>query len=279
MSGEGTHQRSYIVCPGVKVGAIYVKKILKSIAVAFSIYSVIPMPRFEWKSEDMRYHLIFFPWVGSVIGILEWFWMWLSQKAGIGTAAYAAVGTAIPLLITGGFHLDGYLDTMDGIHSYKPKEKQLEIMSDPHVGAFAVVWGLIWILLFYAGVAEMTSGKVFRAWCLSFFLVRAFSGLGVVTLPSAKREGMLQTFAGTAQRDSVIYALSAELCICVLLMGLEGGAAGLLIAAAGAVCYIWYRIWSVRKFGGITGDLAGFFVCVSECVITLAAGFMNAAEN
>ena len=53
-------------------------KILKSIAVAFSMYSRIPMPRFEWGSEDMKYHLIFFPFIGVVIGALEYGWLLLS---------------------------------------------------------------------------------------------------------------------------------------------------------------------------------------------------------
>lgn len=249
-----------------------VRKILKSINVAFSIYSVIPMPKFEWKSEDMQYHLIFFPWVGGVIGILEGIWMWICGKAGINVSAYAAVTVAIPLLVTGGFHLDGYLDTMDAVHSYKSKEEKLKIMSDPHIGAFAVVWCGIWFLLFYAGAAELAPGRIFRAHCLSFFLSRTLSGLGVIDIPSAKKDGMLQTFAGTAGKKFVRLALLIELCICGCLMGILGGAAGFCIAAGGAVCFLFYQRWSVRKFGGTTGDLAGCFVCVSELVMTLIAG-------
>ena len=43
--------------------------ILKSIVIAFSMYSKIPMPQFEWKEEDMKHVLCFFPWIGIVIGI------------------------------------------------------------------------------------------------------------------------------------------------------------------------------------------------------------------
>lgn len=252
-----------------------IRKILKSIAVAFSLYSIIPMPRWKWESEDMEDQLIFFPLVGAVIGVIQWFWMWIVRRAGIGVPAYAAVAAAIPLLVTGGFHLDGYLDTMDGIHSWKPKEEKLMIMSDPHIGAFSVVWGGIWFLLFYAGASELKPGRAFAAWCLSFVLSRAFSGLGVVTIPSAKKEGMLQTFAGTAQKRRVRTALVIELCICVCLMGLLGSIAGLIMAAAGAAVFLWYRSWSMRKFGGITGDLAGFFLCMCELVMTLGAGLLT----
>ena len=60
------------------------KKIAKACNVAFSMYSKIPMPRFEWASEDMRYHLFFFPWIGAVIGLLEWGWYCMTEKFSIG---------------------------------------------------------------------------------------------------------------------------------------------------------------------------------------------------
>ena len=49
-------------------------RIIKSFFIAFSMYSKIPMPQFQWKDEDMRYALCFFPWVGAVIGALWYLW-------------------------------------------------------------------------------------------------------------------------------------------------------------------------------------------------------------
>ena len=76
--------------------------------IAFSMYSKIPMPQFEWKDEDMRYALCFFPWVGAVIGVLWYLWKWICDRFAVGTLCYAVVGTAIPILVTGGFHVDGF---------------------------------------------------------------------------------------------------------------------------------------------------------------------------
>ena len=100
------------------------KKIGKSIAIAFSMYSKIPMPQFEWKEEDMRYSMCFFPLVGIVIGLLSWFWWLFCQHFGIGKMCFAFVGLAIILLVTGGIHMDGYKDTMDALHSYGSREKK-----------------------------------------------------------------------------------------------------------------------------------------------------------
>ena len=81
-------------------------RIIKSFFIAFSMYSKIPMPQFEWKDEDMRYALCFFPWVGAVIGVLWYLWKWICARFGVGTLCYTVVGTAIPILITGGEYFD-----------------------------------------------------------------------------------------------------------------------------------------------------------------------------
>ena len=85
--------------------------IIRGIAVAFSTYSKIPMPQFVWKEEDMRYSMCFFPWIGAVIGAILWGWFRLSALLGISTLAFILISAALPLIITGGFHVDGFMDT------------------------------------------------------------------------------------------------------------------------------------------------------------------------
>ena len=123
--------------------------IIRGIAVAFSTYSKIPMPQFVWKEEDMRYSMCFFPWIGAVIGAILWGWFRLSALLGISTLAFILISAALPLIITGGFHVDGFMDTMDALHSYQPRERKLEILKDSHIGAFSVIklaeFGLIYV--------------------------------------------------------------------------------------------------------------------------------------
>ena len=119
---------------------------LKSIAVAFSMYSKIPMPQFVWKSEDMKYHLCFFPWIGALTGVLEVVWYQISCQWQMSFLTLCVMA-AIPLLVTGGFHVDGFLDTCDALHSYQSMEKKREILKDPHIGAFAVLSLLTAVLL------------------------------------------------------------------------------------------------------------------------------------
>lgn len=114
-------------------------KLLKAMVIAFSIYSKIPVPQFEWKEEDMEYMMCFFPWIGGVIGLFFYGWTVLCEKLVIGNVCYALIAAAIPLMISGGFHVDGYMDTMDAFHSYQSREKKLEILKDSHIGAFAAI--------------------------------------------------------------------------------------------------------------------------------------------
>ena len=133
--------------------------ILKSIIIAFSMYSKIPMPQFEWKEEDMKHVLCFFPWIGIVIGLCLYFWRLLCDRFGIRNLCYVFIGTAIPLLLTGGFHVDGFMDTMDAFHSYQPKERKLEILKDSHIGAFAVIMLAVYGLIYMGAFSEITDKK------------------------------------------------------------------------------------------------------------------------
>ena len=76
-----------------------IASVFKSVTVAFSMYSRIPMPRFRWETEDMRYHLCFFPWVGGVIGILECLWFLGVARFEIGPTAATLIALSIPILV------------------------------------------------------------------------------------------------------------------------------------------------------------------------------------
>ena len=76
---------------------------LRALVIAFSMYSQIPMPQFTWQDKEMKYAFCFFPWVGAAIGGITMFWWWFCGKFSVGNVAFAMIGTAIPLAVTGGF--------------------------------------------------------------------------------------------------------------------------------------------------------------------------------
>lgn len=166
-------------------------KLLKAFVISFSMYSGIPMPQFEWKEEDMKYMLCFFPWIGAVIGLGIVLWSMLCKQVELGMLCYTMGGAAIPLLITGGFHVDGFMDTMDAFHSYQPKEKKLEILKDSHIGAFSVIMLALYGLIYLGAFSEIKKESGLWIVCAGFALSRVLSGIAVVTFHSAKSDGLL----------------------------------------------------------------------------------------
>lgn len=238
-------------------------KIIKSIIVAFSMYSRIPMPRFEWESEDMKYHLIFFPWIGAVIALVQYLWFLFSNYFETAHIVFALIVATIPLIITGGFHLDGYMDVSDALYSYQNKERRHEILKDPHIGAFSVIKICIYGLLLLASIYSMDD-RGFLAWIFMFFIVRAVSGICVIRYKKAKGEGLLNTEAKTADDRLVIFFLALQLVLAAVIAGALFQYKLTVCLLALLISVIYYRYISYSKFGGVTGDLAGWFVCNAE---------------
>lgn len=259
------------------------KSILKSFAVAFSMYSKIPMPRFQWASRDMEYHLCFFPLVGAVIGVIEFLWIYLCRKINASVPFTNICAVAIPLLVTGGFHVDGFMDTMDAVHSYQDREKKLEILKDPHIGAFSVICVITFFLLVTAFTFEIKTYEGFISVSFAFVLSRILSGISVITFPKAKKNGMLATESNTGCKKTVVAVLVIELIISiatVVYLTFPKSFCGIVSAASFALTYSYYYFMSKKHFGGITGDLAGFFICTSELVSLIAVAatlFVEAA--
>ena len=249
--------------------------IIKAFFISFSIYSKIPVPQFAWKEEDMRYTLCFFPWVGAVIEAAELLWWLLCSRIGIGTLCFAAVGTAIPLIVSGGFHVDGFVDTMDAFHSYQSRERKLEILKDSHIGAFAAIMLMLYYLIFFGAFSELSEEKTIAVYAAGFFVSRCLSGVAVVSFPAAKSDGLLFLFASSAQERIVKASLYVQLFLSfcfMLVLDMETGAA---VIATAVACFAYYRWRCDKELGGITGDTAGWFVTVCECAMVVSAAIVG----
>lgn len=247
-------------------------RILRSFFIAFSCYSKIPVPQFEWKDADMKYIFCFFPWVGAVIGFCIYGWNIFCDRCQIGTLCRVSIDIAIPLFLTGGFHADGFLDTMDALHSYQPKERKLEILKDSHIGAFAVIMiavcGLIWLGAF----SEIKADASLKIVCSGFFLSRCLCGISVVTFPLAKENGMLFAFTRCSNKKTVkcILYLQSVICMCFMInCSLHDG---IIVSISSLVSFVYYKYRCIKEFGGITGDTSGYFVLLNEtCMLAAAA--------
>ena len=232
--------------------------VLQTIAVAFAMFSAVPVPQFAWNEKNMRYALCAFPLVGLLCGAL---WC-VCGVLPLPAPARAAGFCLVPVWVTGGIHLDGYADTCDALASYGDREKKLEILKDPHCGAFAVIrlCSYFAAYLCLAACVQFTP-RVGALWTLALVLERALSGLAVAAFPMAKNTGLAHTFASAADRKtvrSVLFGLAFALCAVLTVLGGWG------LALAAVLVFIRYYVVSKKQFGGITGDLAGWFLQKAE---------------
>ena len=243
---------------------------INSFLLAFAMYSRIPMPRADWSGEKMKYVMCFFPLIGLAVGAAVYGFSLLCSLAGLPELFRASGLTLIPILITGGIHMDGFLDTVDALSSHQTREKKLEILKDSHTGAFAIIFGGVYLtasLGIWSGIRREAMG----AMALSFVFSRGLSGMSVVTFRNARGSGMLAAFQSGAEKRITRVVLAFYLLLAgggmVLLSPAAGGAA----AGAGLLEFLYYRYKSYKEFGGITGDLAGCFLQLCELFMGLAA--------
>ena len=246
-----------------------ISQLASSLAIAFATYSRIPMPRVDWSEENRRYSLCIFPLIGVVIGTAIVGWLWLCDALGMGSMLRGCVGALIPLLITGGIHMDGFMDTCDALASWQTKERRLEILKDSHVGAFAVIGCCAYLVAAAGLISEMaTKDALLLAPC--FVASRALSMLTSVFFQPARADGMLRSFTKMAQRRATVIAFVVYTALCLSLWMAAGAWTAVLCALTALIVVLAYKRMAYAQFGGVTGDLAGWLLQVTELALMFA---------
>ena len=232
------------------------------------MYSKIPMPQIEWDEKETRYMLCWFPAVGLVIGLASCVLMQLLLRLGAGPMLTGTLLSALPILLTGGIHLDGFLDTVDARASCAPRERKLEILKDPHVGAFAVIFGGLYLLV-SAGAWSAVTWRSMQIMLLVFPAERALCALLALQLPDARNGGSLARIKKGSERKRASAVLLIELAVFAALMLLADWKLALAAICAFVIMAVYYRHSTQKQFGGVTGDLAGWFLQSSELAVLL----------
>jgi len=239
--------------------------ILETIGVAFAMFSAIPVPHLVWNERNMRYALCAFPLVGAVCGLTWYGWALLAHWLSFPGILLGAGLCLAPILVSGGIHLDGYGDTCDALASFGTPEKRQEILKDPHCGAFAVIRLCIYFVAWFAlCTAFRPTDRGLLCMGGGFVLSRALSGIAIASFPLAKNTGLAYTFATAADRKKVqwiLAVLTVAVSGVILWVGRLSGSVMILMA----LLVFWrYRSVANGQFGGISGDLAGWFLQKAE---------------
>jgi adenosylcobinamide-GDP ribazoletransferase len=191
-----------------------------------------------------------FPWVGLLLGAVVGATWWTAAEA-FGPLTAAALVVAVDLALTGMLHLDGTVDSADGLLPHLVPLRRLEVMAEPGVGAFGVGAGVTVLLLRVAALAETDARPltVVALWTAS----RALMAVAVVWLPRVRPGGMAATVGGAARQPVAVSVGMALVVAVIALVGAPGGPLPLLGLAAGA----GVLVLGLRRLGGVTGDVVG----------------------
>ena len=219
---------------------------------AIQFLTIVPFKR-ELNAGDMGRSLAYFPVVGLIIGGFLYGLDRLLQLAfPLGLVNILLIIALI--IITRALHLDGFIDTCDGLAGGNTPEKRLEIMRDSRVGSFGVVGACSLLLLMYVSLAVLPDGQRLEALILMPTIARWTMVYAVVAYSySRKQQGLGTSFKEGASWTKAVLATAITLAACAGLMRLEGLA---VLASAWFISFLLSYYLS-RKLGGLTGDTYG----------------------
>ncbi len=248
--------------------------LFKAFLTALSTYSVIPARIKNWDDRALKYSLCFLPAVGVICSAALALWNLFCLNFPVNNIWFSVIAVCIPLFLTGGIHMDGYMDTVDALSSRQPRERKMEILKDSNTGAFAVIWCVVYMLICFGLYNEISAFGRVSAVVPVFVLSRALSAMNVSSLPNARKGGMLYSFTKDSAVRTTFFVSLAVAAAAAIIMILNDGIVGLSAVAAAVISVVLYRIMVMKQFGGTTGDTAGFFlqVCEGACLFGAWAG-------
>ena len=241
-----------------------ISNFFKGFYMSLGMFTAIPLPRKIWDEKLIFHMLIGFPLVGLIVGAIWWLAALLITTLSVPTMLTAAVLCLAPFLIAGFIHLDGYMDTSDAVLSRREPDDKLRILLDSRVGAFAVIMlAILFILQFSAMYVIAENGKFFALLIVISTLSRCCAAFSFFCLRHNSKSDFVLMFK---QKISASYKIFVVI-IAVLATGASFLYAGFLGLAVSAVVILGYllAIWrSSKSLGGISGDLLGYALVISE---------------
>jgi adenosylcobinamide-GDP ribazoletransferase len=243
----------------------------RELVAAIRFLSVLPTPGsallFD-KNESTSRLVIgceYFPLVGLLLALLLWLLVLLFGRL-IPQLALAALLVVALVILTGGLHLDGLMDTCDGLFGGRTRERKVEIMRDSRVGSFGVLGAACVLLLKFALLASIPVQSLPLALLLILPSARWSMALALRVFPPARPTGLGAAYhQAITTRRLLITGL-----IALLIALIVGRFAGLMAWVTGSLVALAIGQWITKSIGGLTGDSYGAIDEVAEVVMLLA---------
>jgi len=250
---------------------------IRQLTLAITFLTGIPLPvEGEVSPADLWRSMGWYPLVGLALGAAAWvvYAGLLELLPGLVAAVFVVL---LLEAVTRGLHMDGLMDTADGVLSGAPRERALEIMKDSDVGAMGVVAAVLILILKVAALGALTradaAAPLLAGWCAA----RALPALDVYAWPYARAAGTGEAFTRERTPGPVAMAagllavgLVATTLITVTVDGAGAWYAGLVVALVAMVVALLLQAAVARHLGGLTGDVYGLGIELAETAALVA---------
>ena len=241
---------------------------------AWGMFLSVPCPVKLWDEKARPWQLVYLPLVGLLVGAVWALAAYLAGRFDRLPALGAAILSAIPFLLTGFLHLDGFMDCCDAILSRRELSERQRILKDSHVGSFSVVCTVVLMLVTFAAFRDFDASAGWQGLILLPVFSRFASSFCVFSCRPMHTSQYASGFEAAKNRRQLL-TLAA--------LNVLAALAGLLllrqvwftVAAIGAEAFSLLVCCGARKnLGGMSGDISGFSLTLGELagVLLLLAG-------
>ena len=236
-------------------------KMINSIIAAFQFLTISPtLIKRMFTSQEMGSAVGWFPLVGIVLGV-SLFGVNYTAQLIFPASVSAALTLFAWVIFTRAFHLDGFMDTCDGLFGGWTPERRLEIMKDSRMGAFGIAGGTLVLLTEYAALQSVSN--LFPALMLSTALGRWASPLVIYAFPYAREDGLgIEMKRNVSIREVILATLIAGITAWFV-----AGWMGFALMLGAALVGFLVALYALRLISGLTGDIYGTVTTLVEMLI------------
>jgi adenosylcobinamide-GDP ribazoletransferase len=238
---------------------------------AVRFLSVLPVPGSAqlFDKNEIAPRLVigceYFPLVGLLLAVLLWLLVLVLAPL-VPQLALAALLVVALVILTGGLHLDGLIDSCDGLFGGSTRERKLEIMNDSHVGSFGVLGGVCIVLLKFALLASLRAHTLPLALLLALPSARWAMVLALRVFPAARSTGLGAAFHQVVTTKRLVLTAIVALALALV----AGQFTGLMVWATVTMTTVALGFLITRSLGGLTGDTYGAIEETAEVAALLA---------
>ena len=243
-----------------------------------STFTKIPTPEIEYNEENTKYVFFFLPFIGLILGLVNFALFTILNDLISEKIIVAFLLLLININLTGGIHMDGYIDSMDAFKSYRSLEDKKRIIKDPNVGAFGLIHYISILLVYLIGYFYLAQYDMAIIILLMPIISRTVI-LFIVCNNDREPNDMLENLISPVIEKSYLFFIVVYFIltfILTILLSTENVALVTTSLFGGAAIYaIYFSLMYKRHFKAMSGDLCGYYIVMAEAIAPLVFIIFN----